>query len=66
MAKTLTKSADKKLFGVAGGIGEIFNIDPAFVRVGFVVLCLGFLLPGLVAYVTLALMMGSPESARPE
>ena len=34
MAKRLVKSPDKKLFGVAGGIGAYFDIDPTFVRVG--------------------------------
>ena len=37
MAKRLVKSTDKKLFGVAGGLAEYFNIDPTIVRVGFVV-----------------------------
>lgn len=47
--------SDKKLAGVAGGIGEYFNIDPTFVRVGFVVFTLisGI---GLLAYVILALI----------
>ncbi len=66
MAKRLVKSPDKKLFGVAGGIGEYFDIDPTFVRVGFVVMCLGFLLPGLVAYGALAFMMSSPENGLTE
>ena len=62
MAKRLVKSSDKKLFGVAGGIGEYFDIDPVLVRVGFVVLCICFLLLGLVAYIALAIMMPKPEN----
>lgn len=66
MAKRLVKSPDKKLFGVAGGIGEYFDIDPTFVRVVFVVLCFCFLFLAPVAYVALALMMPSPENGLPE
>ncbi len=66
MAKRLVKSPDKKLFGVAGGIGEYFDIDPTFIRVAFVVMCLAFLLPGLVAYTALALMMPAPENGLSE
>ena len=62
MTKRLVKSTDKKLFGVAGGVAEYFDIDPILVRVGFVVLCVcGFFL-GLVAYVALAIMMPSPAA----
>ena len=42
MTKRLVKSTDKKLFGVAGGVAEYFDIDPTLVRVGFVVLCVCF------------------------
>ena len=43
---------DKKLAGVCSTIGEIFNIDPTFVRVGFaaVALLVSWKL-ALVAYV---------------
>ena len=65
MAKRLVKSADKKLFGVAGGVAEYFDIDPTLVRVGFVVLCVCFFFLGLVAYVALAIMMPSPAGDLP-
>lgn len=60
MVKRLVKSTDKKLFGVAGGLAEYFDIDATLVRVGFVVLCVCFFFLGLVAYVALAIMMPSP------
>ena len=63
MAKRLVKSADRKLFGVAGGVAEYFNVDPTLVRVGFVVLCFGFAGTGLVAYVALAILMPAPDTA---
>jgi phage shock protein C len=31
---------DKKLAGVASTVGELFNIDPTFIRIGFVVAAL--------------------------
>ena len=46
MARRLVKSKDRKLFGVAGGVAEYFDIDPTIVRVGFAVLC--FVLSPLV------------------
>lgn len=31
--KKLRLSTDKKIFGVCGGIGEFFNIDPTWIRI---------------------------------
>ena len=66
MARRLTKSEnDKKLFGVAGGVAEYFDLDPTLVRIGFVVLCFCALLLGPVLYLVMAFVMpaaeGSPE-----
>ena len=65
MSKRLVKSTDKKLFGVAGGLAEYFDLDATLVRVGFVVLCVCFFFLGLVAYVALAIMMPSPTAELP-
>ncbi len=65
MARRLVKSTDKKLFGVAGGVAEYFDIDATLVRVGFVVLCICFFFLGLVAYVALAILMPSPAGDSP-
>ena len=62
MARRLVKSRDKKLFGVAGGVAEYFDIDPTIVRVGFVVLALGLAFPGLIAYGALAILMPFPAA----
>lgn len=35
--KKLRKSSNKKVFGVAAGIAEYFNIDPTLVRIAFVI-----------------------------
>ncbi len=59
MKKRLAKSTDKKLFGVAGGLAEYFNVDPLLMRVLIVVLTIGF---GVVAvgYILLAIWMPKP------
>jgi len=36
MSRYSLKSNDKKIAGVAATIGEVFNIDPTFVRIGFI------------------------------
>ena len=57
MQKVLRRSAtDCKIFGVCGGIGEYFDIDPTLVRLGFV--ALSFLAGGgLAVYIIAAIIM---------
>lgn len=54
--KRLTKSYDRKLCGVCGGIAEYFNIDPTIVRLLWIllVLCAG---TGILAYIIAAIIM---------
>ena len=54
--KLLTKSYDRKLCGVRGGIAEYFNIDPTIVRLVWLllVLCAG---TGILAYIIAAIIM---------
>ena len=66
MKRRLIKGADKKVFGVAAGLADYFDIDPTFVRVAFIAMCAGFLLPGLVAYFALAWMMPSRDKSLAE
>ena len=60
MKKRLPKSKNKKLFGVAGGLAEYFDVDPLLMRVLIVILALVF---GVVAvgYIILAIWMPKPE-----
>ncbi len=62
MPKRLIKSTNKKLFGVAGGVADYFHIDPTLVRVGFVVLVIICVPASLVGYITLAILMPSPNT----
>jgi phage shock protein C len=59
--KRLTKSrTDKVFFGVCGGLGRYFDVDPVIIRVVFVILLfLG--LAGLLAYIVLAVIMPEDE-----
>ncbi len=59
MNKRLAKSKNKKLFGVAGGLAEYFNIDPLLMRVLIVILSIGFGIV-IVGYVLLAIWMPKP------
>ena len=58
--KKLTKSRDKKLVGVCGGIAEYFDMDPTVVRILWLlaVLCAG---TGVLAYLIAALLMPDPQ-----
>lgn len=54
---------DRKLFGVCGGLGEYFDIDPTLVRILFVIFTLMSFGFGVLLYVILLLSM--PEKPRP-
>ena len=58
--KKLFKSAtNRMIFGVCGGIGEYFNIDPTIIRlIAVVFACFGG--AGLLAYIVAAIVI--PEA----
>lgn len=61
-AKKLTRSANKILAGVCGGIAEYFDLDPTLVRVIYVLLALfTTCFPGLILYVILMLVMPAAD-----
>lgn len=51
---------DRMLFGVCGGLGEYFDIDPLLIRLAFVLVTLAGG-AGVLAYIILAIIM--PEAA---
>ena len=62
MDKRLYKSTTNRvLFGVCGGLGEYFNIDPTIVRLLFILLVFGAG-SGLAIYFVAALIM--PDEPR--
>ncbi|SMD36365.1 phage shock protein C (PspC) family protein [Reichenbachiella faecimaris] len=58
MTRRLTRSSDRMLAGVCGGIANYFDLDPTLVRIAYVVLSIcsiGF--PGMLVYAILWLIM---------
>ena len=56
--KKLTRSTNKILGGVCGGIAEDFDVDPTLVRICYAalsILCAAF--PGLLLYIIMLLLM---------
>ena len=58
--KRLTKSRDKKIWGVCGGIAEYFDMDPTVVRIIWLIAVLGAG-TGVLAYLIAALLMPDPD-----
>ena len=56
MKKLVRSSINKVFFGVCGGLGEYFDIDPIWFRIAFLVAFLGAG-SGLLAYIIFALIM---------
>lgn len=50
MAKRISRSIDRKVGGVCGGIAEYFNIDPTIIRLIWVILALAYG-TGIFAYI---------------
>lgn len=61
--RRLTKSYDKKVAGVCGGIAEYFSIDPTLVRIAFVVATIIGQGSFLIAYLVLAIIMPKPDGS---
>ncbi|MBL7914719.1 MAG: PspC domain-containing protein [Bacteroidia bacterium] len=55
MEKRLSKK-NKKIFGVCGGLGDYFDIDPTIIRALFLISVIVFG-TGLLIYIILALVM---------
>lgn len=61
MEKKLVRK-NKKIFGVCGGLGEYFDMDPTVIRIIFLI---GFLVFGtsLLVYLIMALVMPEEKPA---
>jgi phage shock protein PspC (stress-responsive transcriptional regulator) len=51
--KLFRSDSDRMIAGVCAGIAEYFRLDPALVRVGYILLCVFTLFTGLIAYLIL-------------
>lgn len=61
-AKRLTRSGNKMVAGVCGGIAEYFDIDPTLIRVCYAALTVfsaGF--PGVLLYLIMMIIMPRPD-----
>lgn len=59
--KKLTRSSNKILAGVCGGIAEYFSVDPTLIRVCYAALSvLSAAFPGLILYIIMMLII--PEN----
>ena len=63
--KLYRSRSDKMIFGVCGGLAKYFNIDPVFVRLITVLLCLANGI-GLLGYIILAIITPEEPLAQPE
>ncbi len=62
--RKLTRSRDKKIAGVCGGLAEYFHLDPTIVRVAYVLVSiLSAAFPGVLAYIILMFVMPPPDPA---
>ena len=62
MYKKLTKSSDRMLAGVCGGIADFFEVDPTLVRAGYALLTFfSFSSPGILLYMLLCGLMPKSE-----
>lgn len=58
MDKRLTRSDDRKLFGVCAGIAEYFDIDPTLIRVLYACITVfTAFFTGIILYILLALII---------
>ncbi|RVU70599.1 MULTISPECIES: PspC domain-containing protein [Lactobacillus] len=63
MKKRLTKSQNKIVSGVLGGIANYFDWDPAIVRiVGAAIIIFSGFFPGLILYIVAAIVMPDADS----
>lgn len=55
-------SGDSKIFGVCGGIGEYFNVDPNIIRVIAALIILGTgIFPCIIVYIILAMIIPASD-----
>ena len=62
--KKLTRSANKVLAGVCGGLAEYLDVDPTLIRIAYVALTIfSAAFPGLLLYIIMLIIM--PDAPKP-
>ncbi len=60
--KKLTRSKDRMIAGVCGGLAEYLGIDATLVRIAYVLISvISAAFPGILAYIILMLIMPNAE-----
>ena len=63
--KKLTRSANKVLAGVCGGLAEYLDVDPTLIRIAYVALTVfSAAFPGLILYIIMLIIMPPTEIKR--
>ncbi|MBQ1676564.1 phage shock protein C (PspC) family protein [Bacteroidales bacterium KHT7] len=57
MEKKLTKSNDRVIAGVCGGLAEYFGIDISIVRIGYVIITFASCFTALLLYIAMAIII---------
>lgn len=56
--KKITKSSNRMIFGVCGGIGEYIKVDPTIIRILWVLITIFTnVLPGIIIYIVSAFII---------
>ena len=67
MKKLYLSDTDSKIFGLCGGIGETYDLDPTIVRLAAVFLCIATgILPLLVTYLVSGKIVPKKPTEQPE
>ena len=63
MKRLYVSKTDRKMFGICGGIGETYDIDPTLVRLGLVFLCIATgIVPLLITYIIAGMIVPERSS----
>jgi phage shock protein C len=66
MKRLYRSETDKRIAGVFGGMGEVYNVDPTLLRLGAVLIgiCTG-LLPFIITYIVAWIIIPKGPAAAP-
>ena len=63
MKRLYVSKTDRKMFGICGGIGETYDVDPTLVRLGLIFLCIATgIVPLLITYIIAGMIVPEKPS----